>query len=106
MNTGAVLIGSVVTGTLTDGDGVLTAVLVRDAAGEIRTVPADLLAVSGGWNPAVHLYSQAGGKLVFDRRGRVSFVPAGARQRVTVVGSASRPADHRRLRGRRRRRRR
>ncbi|SDO85064.1 sarcosine oxidase subunit alpha [Nakamurella panacisegetis] len=88
LTTGAVLVGSVVVGTETGDDGGLTAVLVRDAAGEIRTVPADLLAVSGGWNPAVHLYSQAGGKLVFDPIVG-SFVPDGARQRVTVVGSAS-----------------
>ena len=86
--TGSVLTGSVVTGTRTGVDGVLSAVLVRGPDGETRSLPADLLAVSGGWNPAVHLYSQAGGKLGFDA-GVGSFVPAGARQHVTVVGSAS-----------------
>ncbi|MET3807259.1 sarcosine oxidase subunit alpha [Nakamurella sp. UYEF19] len=87
LSTGTVLIGSVVTGTETSDDGALTAVLVTLPDGDIIRVPADLLAVSGGWNPAVHLYSQAGGKLVFDA-GVGSFVPAGARQRVTVVGAA------------------
>ncbi|MFQ5634932.1 MAG: 2Fe-2S iron-sulfur cluster-binding protein, partial [Gammaproteobacteria bacterium] len=29
----------------------------------------DLLAVSGGWNPAVHLHSQAGGRIIWDETG-------------------------------------
>lgn len=87
VTTGSVLTGSVVTGTLTGTDGSLTGVIVRGPDGRTRELPADLLAVSGGWNPAVHLYSQAGGKLAFDA-GVGSFLPAGARQHVTVVGSA------------------
>ena len=31
-----------------------------------RTIPCDCLAMHGGWTPAVHLYSQARGKLRFD----------------------------------------
>ena len=85
--TGSVLTGSVVTRTHTGPDGVLTAVTVRGPSGESLYLPADLLAVSGGWNPAVHLYSQAGGRLEFDS-GIGSFIPAGARQQVTVVGAA------------------
>ncbi len=87
LGTGTVLIGSVVSGTETGPDGTLTAVLVTLPDGDTLRVPADLLAVSGGWNPAVHLYSQAGGALAFDP-GVGSFVPAGARQKVTVVGAA------------------
>ncbi len=34
--------------------------------GTLRTVDADLLCVSGGWSPTVHLYCQAGGKLTYD----------------------------------------
>ena len=88
LSTGTVLIGSVVIGTETGDDGALTAVQVRLPDGDTLRVPADLLAVTGGWNPAVHLYSQAGGKLEFDP-GVGAFVPASARQRVTVVGSAA-----------------
>ena len=86
--TGTLLTGCVVAGTVTGPDGVLTGVRVRPAGGGAETeLPADLLALSGGWNPAVHLYSQAGGKLAHDDEVG-SFLPAGARQRVRVVGSA------------------
>ncbi len=85
--TGAVLTGSVVVGTETGSDGALSAVLVHGPDGSTRRVPADLLAVSGGWNPAVHLYSQAGGRLEFDSTVG-SFVPLTARQRVSVAGAA------------------
>ncbi|MFQ6017869.1 MAG: sarcosine oxidase subunit alpha family protein [Kiloniellaceae bacterium] len=34
--------------------------------GDGHSVDCDLLAVSGGWSPAVHLFSQSGGKVVFD----------------------------------------
>lgn len=87
VTTGSVLTGSVVTATHSAPDGSLTAVTVRGPAGESLHIPADLLAVSGGWNPAVHLYSQAGGRLEFD--GAIgSFIPAGARQNVVVAGAA------------------
>jgi len=50
-----------------------------DEAGHIvgvtmRPVPCDLVAVSGGWNPAVHLHAQSGGRARFDA-GRATFVP-------------------------------
>ncbi len=87
LSTGTVLIGSVVSATETGPDGALTAVQVTLPDGDVLRVPTDLLAVSGGWNPAVHLYSQAGGKLAFDPAVG-SFIPAGARQRVIAVGAA------------------
>ncbi len=36
-----------------------------DIVGELEELPADLVAVSGGWNPTLNLYSQAGGKLAY-----------------------------------------
>ena len=30
--------------------------------GDAEKIECDLLAVSGGWNPAVHLHSQSGGE--------------------------------------------
>ena len=37
-----------------------------DVAGGTRSIACDLIAMSGGWNPAVHLFSQSRGKLRFD----------------------------------------
>ncbi len=38
-------------------------------AGAGQTLFVDCVAMSGGWSPAVHLYSQAGGKLAWDETG-------------------------------------
>ncbi len=38
----------------------------RCAAGPVTSIPCDLVAMSGGWNPVVHLHAQAGGKTRFD----------------------------------------
>ena len=51
-------------------------------------IACDLLATSGGWNPAVHLFCQSGGKLRWDER-LACFLPETARQSVEVVGAAS-----------------
>ncbi|TNM67755.1 FAD-dependent oxidoreductase [Streptomyces sp. NP160] len=48
----------------------------------------DLLLVSGGWNPAVHLHSQARGKLAFDAA-LGAFLPAERLEDLLVVGSAA-----------------
>ncbi|MFI9566208.1 sarcosine oxidase subunit delta family protein [Streptomyces rishiriensis] len=83
-----VLAGHAVTGT--EGEARLTAVTVApygESAGQ-REFAADLLLVSGGWNPVAHLFSQSGGTLRHD--GTLgSFVPDTGRQAVEVVGSAS-----------------
>ncbi|MGW0845851.1 sarcosine oxidase subunit alpha family protein [Streptomyces sp. NPDC002787] len=83
-----VLAGHAVTGT--EGDTRLTAVTVApygESTGR-RQFAADLLLVSGGWNPVAHLFSQAGGKLRHDEA-LGSFVPDTCRQAVEVAGSAS-----------------
>ncbi|MFV2118735.1 glycine cleavage T C-terminal barrel domain-containing protein, partial [Streptomyces sp. Act-28] len=83
-----VLAGHAVVGT--EGGARLTAVTVApygESAGR-RGFAADLLLVSGGWNPVVHLFSQSGGKLRHDEA-LGSFVPDTTRQAVEVVGSAS-----------------
>lgn len=61
--------GRVVTGTTAGADGVLTAVHLGE-----RHVAADLLAVAGGWNPAIHLFSQSQGRTRFDEELQ-AFVP-------------------------------
>ena len=43
------------------------AAIVRPVSGgPERRIECDLLCMSGGWNPTVHLYSQSRGKLAFD----------------------------------------
>ncbi len=55
-------------------------------------VAADLLAVSGGWSPSVHLHSQAGGKLRWDAAA-AAFLPAAARPGQHLAGSITGAAD-------------
>ncbi|WP_340384578.1 sarcosine oxidase subunit delta family protein [Streptomyces sp. SS7] len=83
-----VLTGHAVIGT--EGEARLSAVTVAPF-GETeggREVAADLLLVSGGWNPVAHLFSQSGGRLRYDDT-LGSFVPDTGRQAVEVAGSAS-----------------
>ncbi|MFF4284137.1 sarcosine oxidase subunit alpha family protein [Streptomyces sp. NPDC001633] len=89
------------------GVRVLTGSTVIDAAGECRltgvtvqaldadnqltgssqTFDCDLLAVSGGWSPVVHLHSQRQGRLRWDEE-LVAFVPDGYVRDQQVVGAA------------------
>ncbi len=52
-----------------------------------RRVDCDLLCVSGGFTPSVHLYSQAGGKLAFDEDMQ-SLVPKNDIPGLEIVGAA------------------
>ncbi|MGQ4365122.1 sarcosine oxidase subunit delta family protein [Streptomyces sp. SAS_272] len=82
-----VLTGHAVVGT--EGESRLSAVTVAPY-GEVvgqREFAADLLLVSGGWNPVAHLFSQAGGRLRFDAT-LGSFVPDACRQAVEAAGGA------------------
>ncbi|MER5529233.1 sarcosine oxidase subunit delta family protein [Streptomyces sp. NPDC002677] len=99
-----VLAGHAVTGTA--GGARLTAVTVApyegvtaapyedvtvapyQGSGGQREFAADLLLVSGGWNPVAHLFSQAGGRLRHDET-LGTFVPDGCRQAVAVAGAAN-----------------
>jgi sarcosine oxidase subunit alpha len=51
---------------------------------------ADLLAVSGGFTPVVHLHMQAGGTLDWNEDAQ-AFIPASSRQSVTTIGGAAEP---------------
>jgi sarcosine oxidase, subunit alpha len=46
----------------------------NEVAGSVRHLECDLLAMSGGWSPVVHLHAQSGGKPRFDD-GKACFVP-------------------------------
>ena len=52
------------------------------------TLPCDLLAMSGGWNPVVHLHSQSRGKLRWCDE-RACFVPADQTEARVSVGAAN-----------------
>ncbi len=52
------------------------------------TVSCDLLAQSGGWNPAVHLFSQSRGTVRYDET-LASFVPDQPAQRTHSAGAAN-----------------
>ena len=56
--------------------------------GAAHRFEADLLAVSGGFTPVVHLHSQAGGKLDW-REDLQAFVPGASAQAVSSVGAAA-----------------
>jgi sarcosine oxidase subunit alpha len=58
------------------------------SSGEPRTIDCDLVAMSGGWNPAVHLFSQSQGKLPWDEA-NACFVPGQAAQPTRVAGAAN-----------------
>ncbi|HEX7385161.1 MAG TPA: sarcosine oxidase subunit alpha family protein, partial [Burkholderiaceae bacterium] len=54
--------------------------------GEVRTLPCDLLAVSGGFSPVVHLHCQSGGKAQWSEE-RAAFVPGASVQAERSAGA-------------------
>jgi len=70
------------------GHGRVRAVRVhRRNSGSGEWIRCDLLCVSGGWNPAVHLHSQAGGSLRYDEA-LACFVPERPVQAQRSAGAA------------------
>ncbi len=53
-----------------------------------QTIRCDLLCISGGWTPSVHLFSHAQGKLKFDKS-IGAYVPAEEKPALQVAGSAA-----------------
>ncbi|TQC49731.1 FAD-dependent oxidoreductase [Rhodococcus sp. WS4] len=84
----AVRTGSVVSGTRGNGRISHAVVSQRDDTGTALPLACDVLLVSGGWNPAVHLFSQARGKLRYDEN-LGAFVPGETLDGVSVAGSAN-----------------
>lgn len=75
---GGVAVQAVVLRQLVDGK----------ATGEQRTLPADALGMAGGWNPAIHLYSHAGGKAQWSEAG-VCFKPGAQLPGLHSVGACN-----------------
>ena len=57
-------------------------------AGPAKNLDCDLVAMCGGWNPAVHLHSQAGGGVLWDAA-RHCFVPGATRQEHVSAGACN-----------------
>ena len=57
-------------------------------AGPARTISCDAIAMSGGWNPAVHLFSQGQGKLRFEEA-RGVFLPGNTIQANRSAGACN-----------------
>ena len=62
------------------------------ATGPVRTVPCDIIAVSGGWSPVVHLWSHRRQKLAFDVA-KTCFVPAQGELPTMKIAGAAQAAD-------------
>ncbi len=70
------------------GSRCVTGAEIQRLGGGTRRLDADVIAVSGGWNPAVHLFCQSGGRLAFDAQ-RAAFVPAASVQAERSVGACA-----------------
>ncbi|MDO5866481.1 MULTISPECIES: 2Fe-2S iron-sulfur cluster-binding protein [Paenarthrobacter] len=87
-----VLIGSAVADTSADEAGRLNGVTVRsinddgELTSGVEQIAADVLAVSGGWSPVVHLHSQRQGKLRWDDD-LAAFIPSSVVRDQQVVGA-------------------
>jgi heterotetrameric sarcosine oxidase alpha subunit len=60
----------------------------EEITGKPLRIDCDLLAVSGGWSPTIHLHSQSGGKAVFDETAS-AFVPGRSKQAESSAGSSA-----------------
>jgi sarcosine oxidase subunit alpha len=88
-----VLSGHVVASALGNGQLRRAQVMALDSQGNktaasARTIACDLLCMSGGWNPAVHLYSQSRGRLRYDPD-KACFVPGASVQAERSAGAAN-----------------
>ncbi|HEX6633440.1 MAG TPA: sarcosine oxidase subunit alpha family protein [Usitatibacter sp.] len=68
-------------------------VMALDESGErvhgaVRTIDCDLLAMSGGWSPVVHLHAQSNGRPRYDEA-RACFVPGPASQAQRSAGACN-----------------
>jgi len=63
-----------------DGSGAIS--------GHVEHMACDLVCVAGGWDPAVHLFSQSGGRLNYDHV-QHCFVPGKAVQATHAAGAAN-----------------
>ena len=70
-----------------DATGV-TETTATGVTGAVRDLACDVVLMSGGWNPAVHLFSQSRGRLRFDDQ-RAIFVPGASAQAERSAGACN-----------------
>jgi methylglutamate dehydrogenase subunit C len=70
------------------GSREVRAVDVRTATGETIRVPCDLVAMSGGWSPTLHLTSHRGSRPVWDDR-IAAFVPGALPKGMSTSGAVA-----------------
>lgn len=85
---GAIVLEGAVVERAHGGAGGVHAVRVRDRSGRRRVVHCDLLAMSGGWDPTLHLATYLGNRPRWDDA-IAAFVPDGAPQGMVVAGAAA-----------------
>ncbi|MHC8508236.1 MAG: sarcosine oxidase subunit alpha family protein [Rhodospirillales bacterium] len=61
---------------------------VGAVTGDVREISCDLILVSGGWTPSVHLHSQAKGGTVYDET-LTAFIPGASRQANVSAGACA-----------------
>ncbi|MET0868955.1 MAG: sarcosine oxidase subunit alpha family protein [Pseudorhodoplanes sp.] len=71
------------------GGKAVKGVEVINASGKTRSLSCDLVAMSNGWNPAIHLTTHLGGKPVWDDARSAFLPPAKLPQGMTVAGAAA-----------------
>ena len=64
----------------------------KTLTGGRKVLGCDCLAMSGGWNPAIHLFSQSGGKVKWNDE-LATFIPSEATQNVLTIGGCNGTAD-------------
>lgn len=80
------VLGAEVVGTR--GARGLTGIEIQDSNGRTETIGCDLLAVSNGWNPTIHLTAHLGGKPVWNEA-IAAFVPGPTPPGMAVAGAAA-----------------
>jgi sarcosine oxidase subunit alpha len=71
------------------GGKAVRSVEVIDTSCRIRSLSCDLVAMSNGWNPMIHLTTHLGGKPVWDEARAAFLPPTNLPQGLTVAGAAA-----------------
>ena len=70
-----------------NADGVSSVEVQSLSASDSKQIQCDLLAMSNGWQPAINLFSQSGGKTAWDENRHI-FVPGVSKQAERSIGAA------------------
>jgi heterotetrameric sarcosine oxidase alpha subunit len=85
-NSGALYVNGIIDGV--NGAHGIKSVRIKDNHGAATLIDCDLLAVSGGWNPALNLTTHLGGKPLWDEA-LSCFVPGNLPPGMRVAGAAA-----------------